>query len=111
MEIDGGDKRFSAPQDATAPTTPWSHSLCDKASVAIAEIPYTLKIGAHVITHDRHLCYHCWLSEGVIREKSVKLTMSTLGLSRPTEFLEGTGYREWYPPITIGAEIRTAICR
>ena len=86
-------------------------SLCDKASVAIAEIPYALKIGVNVITHNRHLCYHCWLSEGVIREKSVKLTMSTLGLSRPTEFLEGTGYREWYPPITIGAEIRTAICR
>jgi hypothetical protein len=52
-------------------------------------IPYTLKIGAHVITHDRHLCYHCWLPEGVIREMSVKLTISTLGLSRPTEFLEG----------------------
>ncbi len=44
-----------------------------------------VKIGAHVIAHDRHMCYHCWLQEGVIREKSVKLTVSTLGLSRATD--------------------------
>ena len=29
MEIDGGGRSFSASQDATAPTTPWSRSLCD----------------------------------------------------------------------------------
>ena len=29
MFDDGGGRRFSASQDATAPTTPWSRSLCD----------------------------------------------------------------------------------
>ena len=42
----------------------------------------------HEITHDGSVCYHCWLPERFIREKPVKLTVSTLGLLQPTKFLK-----------------------
>ena len=41
MEIDGGGMRFSASQDATAPTTPWSRSLYQ---------------GALIVTHRDRVC-------------------------------------------------------